>query len=78
MTVREAFSFFRGQAKVQEKLRRLIDVGLDYLSLDRPSSSLSGGESQRIALAAGESRQVSFTLHTDDLAFHNRKMELVT
>ncbi len=52
MTVREAFSFFRGQAKVQQKLRRLIDVGLDYLRLGQPANTLSAGEAQRLKLAA--------------------------
>ncbi len=52
MTVREAFSFFRGQAKVQERLRRLIDVGLDYLRLGQPANTLSAGEAQRLKLAA--------------------------
>ena len=45
MTVREAFSFFRGQNKVQEKLKRLIDVGLDYLQLGQPANTLSSGGS---------------------------------
>ena len=52
MTVREAFSFFRGQAKVQQKLKRLIDVGLDYLRLGQPANTLSAGEAQRLKLAA--------------------------
>lgn len=52
MTVREAFSFFRGQTKVQQKLRRLIDVGLDYLRLGQPANTLSAGEAQRLKLAA--------------------------
>ena len=52
MTVREAFGFFRGQTKVQQKLRRLIDVGLDYLRLGQPANTLSSGESQRLKLAA--------------------------
>ncbi len=52
MTVREAFSFFRGQTKVQSKLKRLIDVGLDYLRLGQPANTLSSGESQRLKLAA--------------------------
>ncbi len=51
MTVREAFSFFRGQAKVQAKLKRLIDVGLDYLRLGQPANTLSAGEAQRLKLA---------------------------
>jgi excinuclease ABC subunit A len=37
--------------EIQERLNFLLDVGLDYLSLDRPSGSLSGGEAQRIRLA---------------------------
>ncbi len=52
MTVREAFGFFRGQTKVQVKLKRLIDVGLDYLRLGQPANTLSAGESQRLKLAA--------------------------
>ncbi len=52
MTVREAFAFFRGQRKVQERLKQLIDVGLDYLRLGQPASTLSAGEAQRLKLAA--------------------------
>ncbi len=52
LTVREAFGFFRGQTKVQARLKRLIDVGLDYLRLGQPANTLSGGESQRLKLAA--------------------------
>jgi excinuclease ABC subunit A len=51
MTVREAFTFFRGQIKVQTRLKRLIDVGLDYLRLGQPANTLSGGEAQRLKLA---------------------------
>ncbi len=51
MTVREAFTFFRGQAKVQARLKRLIDVGLDYVRLGQPANTLSGGEAQRLKLA---------------------------
>ena len=52
MTVREAFTFFRGQPKVQARLKRLIDVGLDYVRLGQPANTLSGGEAQRLKLAA--------------------------
>ena len=51
MTVREAFTFFRGQPKVQARLKKLIDVGLDYLRLGQPANTLSGGEAQRLKLA---------------------------
>jgi excinuclease ABC subunit A len=51
MTVREAFTFFRGSPKVQSRLKQLIDVGLDYLRLGQPANTLSGGEAQRLKLA---------------------------
>ncbi|MDR3183705.1 MAG: hypothetical protein LBT89_12455, partial [Planctomycetaceae bacterium] len=51
MTVREAFSFFRGQSKVQKGLKRLLDTGLDYLPIGQPANTLSGGERQRLHLA---------------------------
>ncbi|MCC7085966.1 MAG: excinuclease ABC subunit UvrA [Pirellulales bacterium] len=51
MTVREAFTFFRGCPKVQTKLKLLIDVGLDYLRLGQGANTLSGGEAQRLKLA---------------------------
>jgi excinuclease ABC subunit A len=56
MTVREAFTFFRGQAKVQAKLKRLLDVGLDYLRLGQGANTLSTGEAQRLKLASYMSR----------------------
>jgi excinuclease ABC subunit A len=52
MTAREAFTFFRGQRKVQAKLKHMLDVGLDYVRLGQPATTLSGGESQRLKLAA--------------------------
>jgi excinuclease ABC subunit A len=52
MTAREAFGFFRGQPKVQSRLKHLIDVGLEYLQLGQPATTLSAGESQRLKLAA--------------------------
>ncbi len=59
MTVREAFTFFRGSTKVQAKLKNLIDVGLDYLRLGQPANTLSGGESQRLKLAGYMLRRAS-------------------
>ena len=51
LTVREAFVFFRGETKVQAKLKRLIDVGLGYLPLGQGANTLSGGEAQRLKMA---------------------------
>ena len=52
LTAREAFGFFRHKPKVLARLRPLLDVGLDYLRLGQPAPSLSGGEAQRLKLAA--------------------------
>jgi excinuclease ABC subunit A len=52
MTVREAQHFFRGAGKVQQKLKVLADVGLDYLQLGQAATTLSAGEAQRLKLAA--------------------------
>jgi excinuclease ABC subunit A len=52
LTAREAFVFFRHRPKVQARLRPLLDVGLDYLRLGQPASTLSGGEAQRLKLAS--------------------------
>lgn len=52
MSVRQAFGFFRGQRRVQARLKPLLDVGLDYLLLGQPVSTLSSGEAQRLKLAA--------------------------
>ena len=51
LSVREAFTFFRGHRKILTKLKCLIDVGLDYLRLGQPANTLSGGEAQRLKMA---------------------------
>lgn len=52
MTVAGALPFFRGHEKVQEKLQRLVDVGLGYIRLGQRATTLSSGEAQRLKLAA--------------------------
>ncbi|WP_447602166.1 excinuclease ABC subunit UvrA [Nitrospira sp. Nam80] len=52
MTASDAQSFFSGSPKVAEKLRLLTSIGLGYLRLGQPASTLSGGEAQRLKIAA--------------------------
>jgi excinuclease ABC subunit A len=52
MTIREAISFFRDITKIVNKLRVLDEVGLGYLRLGQSATTLSGGEAQRVKLAA--------------------------
>lgn len=52
MSVRQALSFFRGHDRVQERLGRMVSVGLDYIKLGQPATTLSSGEGQRLKLAA--------------------------
>lgn len=58
MTVREAITFFSSVPRITNKLKVLQEVGLGYLRLGQSASTLSGGEAQRIKLAAYLSRQV--------------------
>lgn len=51
LSVREGFTFFRGQKRIQARLKCLMDVGLDYLRLGQPANTLSGGEAQRLKMA---------------------------
>jgi excinuclease ABC subunit A len=92
LTVREALAFFDGLAlserelvvadKLLREIRRrlgfLIDVGLDYVTLDRLSSTLSGGESQRISLATSLGSALVDTLYVLDepsIGLHPRDNE---
>ncbi|HZI81638.1 MAG TPA: excinuclease ABC subunit UvrA [Vicinamibacterales bacterium] len=52
MTVREALTFFSGSPKVLRRLHVLDEIGLGYLRLGQPATTLSGGEAQRIKIAA--------------------------
>ena len=51
MTVDEAIAFFDGEKAITDKLKPLADVGLGYIQLGQSSSTLSGGENQRVKLA---------------------------
>jgi len=51
MSVEEAYDFFESSSQIRRRLQLLKDVGLDYMKLGQPSTTLSGGEAQRIKLA---------------------------
>ncbi|MBP3539459.1 MAG: excinuclease ABC subunit UvrA [Oscillospiraceae bacterium] len=57
MTVEEALSFFSAQPKIQNKIQTLYDVGLGYVKLGQSSTTLSGGEAQRVKLATELSKR---------------------
>ena len=78
MTVEEALHFFAPLPKVAKKLQTLYDVGLGYIRLGQPSTTLSGGEAQRVKLATELARkdtgrtiyvldEPTTGLHTDDV-----------
>ena len=79
MTVAEAYEFFAKVPRLAAKLKTLVDVGLGYIGLGQPATTLSGGEAQRIKLATELSRrstgrtlylldEPTTGLHFDDVA----------
>lgn len=59
MTIEEAVSFFENQPQLLKKLETLMDVGLGYMKLGQASTTLSGGEAQRVKLATELSRRAT-------------------
>lgn len=59
MTVEEAMEFFKNHPKIFNKLKTLYDVGLGYIKLGQPATTLSGGEAQRVKLAKELSKRAT-------------------
>jgi excinuclease ABC subunit A len=59
MTIEQAVKFFENQTSIARKLQTLYDVGLGYIQLGQPATTLSGGEAQRIKLASELSRRAT-------------------
>lgn len=59
MTIEEGMNFFSGIPKIERKLRTLYDVGLGYVKIGQPATTLSGGEAQRVKLATELSKRAT-------------------
>ena len=70
MTVEEALEFFEARSLIANKLQTLQDVGLGYIHLGQPATTLSGGEAQRVKLAT----ELSQARHRPD-AVHPRRAD---
>jgi len=79
MTIEEALDFFNNIPKIKRKLQTVADVGLEYIKLGQPATTLSGGEAQRVKLASELHRRSSGKsfyildepttgLHVDDIS----------
>ena len=75
LTIAEAYDFF-DNAKIKKLLQNMIDVGLDYLTLSQPTSTLSGGEVQRVKLASELHKQGEiFVLDEPSTGLHAKDIE---